>query len=237
MMSFPAESLEFLNQGWILEDPTKPILKDPIPDWAERQINPDADPTSPQSEQKSARYQDDVKFRQVLPHAAGAQWYPLAAFVVPRGEIGFIYNVQTQLIGFPGDETFLWYRNQDPIAFLWTVPGIDPTGAPRWRLVLENRDPEQNRAPRRIQQFETGPLPSHPQIGTWFDGRFEPSGGGGYRTKLMIAEGTTARLWCGMPIPELQEQAMPQVMFSRLSGYTQSYTDNTEARFNARRAF
>jgi len=236
-MSFlPTDPLEYFDAGVALKSPWIPEIPPPVPKWAQDALKPSSDPTTPQSEQRSTRMQDKIQLRRILPHDRGPQWYPLAAIVVPRGEIGFLYGIQTQINGISGEEWRIWYRNADPYSFLWEVPNMSPQAAPRWRLVLENRDPDQSRTPRRIQQIEPGPLQVHPDLATWNDGRFVPNGSN-YRIKIMIPEGTTARLWVCMPIPQLQEASMPNFASGRLVGFTQSWSDNNDARFNARRAW
>jgi len=236
MWTFPNDPREYFDLGVHLSDPRLPDLVHSVPGWAEDQIKAQADPTSPQGELKSARYQDRLWYRSLLPHAEGPQWYPLARFDVGRGEIGFIYNIQTQINGFGGDPDRIWYRNADPISWLYEIPLITPEAAPVWRLVIENRNPRRTRRPRRIQAFTPGPLPVHPDLQQWADGRFVPNGDN-YRLKLMIPEGKTARLWLGLPIPTMLEANTPRFASSRLIGFTQSWSDNEESRYNARRAW
>jgi len=232
----PNDPFAYYDMGFPLDRPEVPRIKKPVPGWAEGLIEPGPDPTTPQSEQKSARYQEDFQYRQILNSVEGPQWYPLARFRVNRGEIGWIYNIQTQINGWPGGDFRIWYRNADPISWLYEVPGITPQGAPRWRLVLEQRNPSQTRRPRRINAIEPGPLQVHPDLGEWRDGRFVPNGDN-YRLKLMIPEGYDARLWLCCPFPIMAETAAPRLVSCRLQGFTQSWADNSEARYNARRAW
>jgi len=232
----PNDPYRYYDMGVSLPgDPRVPVIPDPVPDWAKDQIGPGPDPTTPQSEQKSARYQDDIQFRRVLPRDNGPQWYPLAAFHVGPGEIGFIYDIGTQINGYEGEESRIWYRNADPFSFLLEVPGMSTRAAPRWRLALQTRSYDRT-FPRRMETIEPGPLQVHPDLSQWWDGRFVYNAGN-YRVKLMVPEGTTARLWVCMPVPQIQEQSMPNWVSGRLIGFTQSWADNSEARYNARRAW
>jgi hypothetical protein len=227
---------QYWDSGVEIVEPWIPNIADPVPDWAKDALEKTPDSTTPQSEQRSALVQDRISFVELENYGEGPRWYPMASFQVSRGEIGFLYQIETQINGIDGDATRIWYRENDPYSFIHEVPSMVYNGAPLWRLILENRDPYRNATPARFLQIDPGPLPVHPQLGTWGDGRFAPHHGN-YRTKLMVPEGTTARLWLCLPIPRLPEVSMPSYASARLVGFTQSWSNNPAARDNARRAF
>jgi len=232
----PNDPDRYFDQGVAIPDPRIPdVDTEPVPDWAKGMERSD-DPAPPYGELKSGRQSDDLFYRQSRPAGEGAQWYPLAKMRVNPGEIGFIYHIQTQLNGFDGEENRIWYRNADPISFIYEVPGMTPDAAPRWRLTLEPRRAGQTQRTRRMLGLYPGPQPVHPDLPEWRDGRFVFNANS-VRTKLMIPENTTARLWVGFPIPEMTENQVPSLMSARLVGFVQSWTDNPEARTNARRLF
>lgn len=230
-MYFPNDPNRYYDQGVVIEDPLDPDLSYPMPDWAIAES--DKDPTSPQGEQKSARYQDVLGKAKMNLASPFVGWFPFCRFKVGRGEIGFIYGVETCIMGVPGDITALWYTPEDPFSFItrFTVSFED---SPKWRLTLDGRRP--NEQPRRaVMQHYPGPGPCHPELGEWNDGRFA-FGCSGNKLKLMVPEATNAILWASIP-PGLSIETWPNFWAGRLFGYTQSWTDNEAARQNARRAF
>lgn len=232
MIRGPGDPAYYYDRGVAFKrDRRDPRIPDKIPSWAIMPA-PTERVNDPTNDQEAFKYVEDFGWQRpfpVPPQTTGI-WYPLATITVPRGLIGYIYQIQTLALGFQGDDTVPWYRRGDPI-FYQTQLQARPI---YWRITLEGRDPDAE--PFALNpQFSPGPQPVHPDITTWSDGRFTWDAVNN-RLKLFIPESNTAVLW-GALDPNMQEQNRPTYIGGRLIGYTQQWVNNKTAVINTRASF
>lgn len=212
------------DTGFPNADPYDPQLRT-LPDWAAAALDEDRgkpEPPSPQSEQQATQYHDLFDYADLLG-APRAGWFPLPVLEVPPGHVATIWQIQTLARGIGDLLEFNFYQDGNPLllqSFGYAYP-IE------WRLCLHPWIVGRRRR-RYRPRYEDIPIPCHPDLGPWKDGRFDWLALNA-RTRILVPEGHQAILWCGLPQQLIDSGLCPLKIGARLVATSQTWAGNAAA--------